>query len=76
MTQEKTMTIIIYTHPDCPYSVAAKDDYQRKGVDFHEIDVSLQPEAIPDLERLTGGERITPVIVEGEAITVGFHGVG
>ena len=25
---------------------------------------------------LTGGERITPVTVEGELVTVGFHGVG
>ncbi len=76
MTQEKTATIIIYTHPDCTYSVAAKDDYAKRGVQFKEIDVTLQPESIPDLERLTGGERITPVIVEGETVTVGYHGVG
>ena len=76
MTQEKTATIVLYTHPDCPYSAAAKDDYEQKGVVFREIDVTLQPDAIPELERLTGGERITPVVVEGETVTVGFHGVG
>ena len=76
MTQEKTATIIVYTHPDCSYSAAAKDDYLKKGVEFQEIDVTLRPEMIPELERLTGGERITPVIVEGETVTVGYHGVG
>ena len=76
MSQEIPSTVIIYTHPDCPYSTAAKDDYQDRGVEFQEIDVSLQPEAIPDLERLTGGERITPVIVEGDSVIVGYHGVG
>ena len=76
MTQEKTATITIYTHPDCSYSTAAKDDFQSKGILFHEIDVTLHPEAVPELEKLTGGERITPVMVEGDEVTVGFHGVG
>ena len=76
MAQEKTASITIYTHPDCSYSTAAKDDYIRDGVEFYEIDVSRHPEAVPDLEKLTGGERITPVIVEGDTVTVGYHGVG
>ena len=76
MTEENRTTITIYTHPECPYSTAAKQDYQEKGLDFQEIDVTLRPETIPDLERLTGGERITPVIVENGTVTVGYHGVG
>ena len=76
MAQEKTATITLYTHPDCTYSDAQRDDYQKTGVDFQEIDVTLHPEAIPELERLTGGERITPVIVEDGTVTVGYHGVG
>ena len=76
MTQEKTTTITIYTHPDCSYSTAQKEDFIEQGTEFHEIDVSLHPEAVPDLEKLTGGERITPVVVEGDTVTVGYHGVG
>ena len=76
LTQQKAATIIIYTHPDCSYSYAAKEDFLQNGVEFHEIDVSLHPEAIPEVERLTGGERITPVVVEGDKISVGYHGVG
>ena len=76
MTQQNTATIIIYTHPDCSYSAAAKDNFQKSGVEFREIDVTLHPEAVPELERLTGGERITPVVVDGDTVTVGYYGVG
>ena len=34
MTQEKIATITIYTHPDCSYSAAQKDDYIKDGVEF------------------------------------------
>ena len=68
-------TIVIYTHPDCSYSSAAKDEFLRNGIPFKEIDLSINPEAWQEVERLTGGERTTPVIVEGELVTVGFHGI-
>ena len=76
MALQKTATIVVYTHPECSYSSAAKDDFRQKGIVFVEIDVTLHPEAVPELERLTGGERITPGIVEGDPVTVGYHGVG
>ena len=49
--------------------------FNRK-ITFHEIDISLHPEAIPELEKITGGEHITPVIVTGDEITIGFNGIG
>ena len=76
MTQEKTATITLYTHPECNYSDVQREEYLRDGVEFTEIDVTLHPEAIPELEKLTGGERITPVVVDGDTVIVGYHGVG
>ncbi len=76
MPETKTPTIVVYTHPDCAYSTAVKIDYNNRGIDFKEIDIAVHPEAIPELERLAGGERITPVVVEGDKITVGFNGIG
>ena len=75
MTQEKTGTIIVYTHPDCSYSADAKSDFKRRGIEFREIDVSRDPAAAAEVERLAG-ERITPVIVQGEEVIVGFNGMG
>ena len=66
--------IVVYTHPDCPFSAQAKMHYRRQRVAYTEIDVSKQPERIPDLLALSGGERITPIIVEDGAVTIGFQG--
>ena len=69
-------TIVMYTHPDCSYSDAARDELLQNDISFREVDLNVTPEAWQEVERLTGGERITPVIVEGDLVTVGFHGVG
>jgi glutaredoxin len=76
VTQEATTTILLYTHPDCNYSDAQRADFVKDGVEFTEIDISVHPERIDELVQLTGGERITPVLVEGDKISVGYFGVG
>ena len=67
---------ILYTHPDCTYSSALQSELDEAGTEYQAIDLALQPEAWADLEKLTDGERITPVLVEDGVVTVGFHGVG
>ena len=74
MTQEATATIIVYTHPDCAFSAALKMDLRRRRVQYQEIDLAREPDKIPDLVALTNGERITPVMVEGEQVIIGFNG--
>jgi glutaredoxin len=73
---QDTRTIIIYTHPDCDASAQAKADFQKDGIAYSEIDVTAMPSAVEDLERLTGGERITPVILDGDMVIIGYGGVG
>ena len=74
MTQANQSDTLIYTHPDCAYSAAAKMEYRRNKVQYIEIDVSKQPDKIPDLLELTNGERVTPVIVENGQVSIGFKG--
>ena len=74
MTQSSETPVTIYTHPDCAYSQAAKMDYRHRSVSFVEIDVSKEKDKIDDLLSLTGGERVTPVIVENGQATIGFKG--
>ena len=68
--------LIVYTRPDCTYSDALLHDLEKDGVEYQQIDLEEHPEHIEELERLTGGERITPVMVEGELVIVGYHGIG
>ena len=74
LTTEAQPEIILYTHPDCPFSAQAKMHYRRQRVAYTEIDVSKRPDQVPALLELSGGERITPIIVENGAVTVGFQG--
>lgn len=69
-------TVVMYTHPDCSFSDALKDEFNESGKLFEEINLALNPEKWPELEELTGGERITPVLIENGEVSVGFHGVG
>lgn len=48
--------------------------YRRQRVAYTEIDVAKQPEQVPALLELSGGERITPIIVEDGVVTIGFQG--
>ncbi|MCY4367265.1 MAG: UXX-star (seleno)protein family 2 [Chloroflexi bacterium] len=74
MTTENTTGIVIYTHPDCSFSAAAKMDYRRSKTAYTEIDLAKQPDQIPALLELTDGERVTPVIVHDGTVTIGFKG--
>ncbi len=68
--------IVVYTHPDCDYSRVLKKDLDEAGVTYREIDISIVPGAMQELQRLTGGERITPVMVEDGNVIIGYNGVG
>ncbi len=74
MTQTDQATYILYTHPDCAFSAAAIMDYRKRKIAFTQIDVSKQTDKIAELEELTGGERLTPVMVENGTVIIGFKG--
>ena len=74
MTQASQPAIVMYTHPDCAYSAAAKADFRKRKIAYTEIDVAKQRDKVAELIKLTSGERVTPVIVENGQVTVGFKG--
>lgn len=63
----------IYTKKGCPYCAAAKEDFQKRDIDFEEIDLTEDPIKISEMVKLSGGRQV-PVIVEGNNVTVGFGG--
>jgi glutaredoxin len=74
VTQETQPSIVIYTHPDCAYSAAAKMEFRRNRIKYTEVDISKQRDKIPELLEFSNGERVTPVIVENGQVTIGFKG--
>jgi glutaredoxin 3 len=66
--------VTIFGKDSCPYTQAARDDYQRRGAPFEYINVKKNP---AELERMLGyskGRRAVPVIVENDRVTIGFGG--
>ena len=69
--------IELYTTAGCPYSEAAREDLEWRGVDFIEYDVENDPEARRRMLKLTEGNRTVPVIFEeGKPVRVGWMGQG
>ena len=66
--------VTIYTKEGCPYCAAAKKHYAEQGISFKEIDIYDTPGAKDEVVKLTGGQRIVPVIVEEGKVTAGFGG--
>jgi len=69
--------IELYTRVGCPYSEAAREDLEWRGIDFVEYDVEKDEEARRRMLELTGGNRTVPVIFEeGKPVQVGWMGRG
>jgi glutaredoxin 3 len=67
----------LYTTAGCPYSAAAREDLEWRGVDFVEYDVEKDREAYERMLELTSGNRTVPVIAEeGKPAQVGWCGQG
>jgi glutaredoxin 3 len=67
----------LYLTASCPYSAAAREDLEWRGVDFVEYDVEQDREAYERMLELTGGNRTVPVIVEEDkSIQIGWMGQG
>ena len=67
----------LYTASGCPYSAAAREDLEWRGIDFVEYDVERDREAYERMLDLTGGNRTVPVIIEeGKPVQVGWRGQG
>jgi len=66
--------VLIYGKDACPYTQAARDDYQARKVPFRYINVKKDRAELDRMLVLTGGRRQVPVIVEAGQVTVGFGG--
>lgn len=71
------MQVELYVTVGCPYSEAAREDLEWRGVDFVEYDVERDAKARERMLGLTGGNRTVPVIVEeGKPVQIGWMGQG
>ncbi|MDD4931778.1 MAG: glutaredoxin family protein [Candidatus Colwellbacteria bacterium] len=66
------ITIKIYSTPFCGYCKMAKDFFDKNGLSYEEIDVSIDEAAAKEMVAKTNQMGV-PVIEIGEDIVVGFN---
>lgn len=66
--------ILIFGKDNCPYTSAARDDYQKSGKAFQYINVVKDRSELKRMLDFSGGVREVPVIVENGEVTIGYAG--
>jgi len=64
------MPAVLYTTAGCPHCDAIRARLVADGIPFREIDVVREPQAIPELLKLTRGRRVVPVVVRDGRIEI------
>ena len=61
--------IVVYSGPQCPYCVRAKDLFKRKGVAFTEYDVKSDTARFEEMLAISNGRRTIPqIFINGQHI--------
>ncbi len=66
--------VLLYTRTGCTFCAQKRAELNTRGVAFREINVSDAPQMIPELLKLTRGQRTVPVVVEGGRILIAPDG--
>ncbi len=64
--------ITIYTTPTCPYCQMAKSFMTERGVEYEEVDVTKDRDALMKMQQISGQMGV-PVITDGDQVIVGFN---
>ena len=62
--------VVIFGKDTCPYTLAARDDYARRGVAFEYVNVKKNPAELDRMLEYSLGRRAVPVIVEEDGSVV------
>ena len=68
------MGVQIYGKSDCPYTSAARRDFEKRGVAVEYFDVEEDAAAMREFLQLSRGDRRVPLIVDGGRVSQGFGG--
>ncbi len=66
--------VTIFGKDSCPYTQAAIEDHERRGIEFEYVNVKKNAGELQRMLVFSRGQRRVPVIVEGERVTIGFGG--
>ena len=65
------MKIKIFSTPNCPYCIKAKEYLKEKGLEFEEIDISKDQDAAQDIIKRSKQMSVPVIEIDGELV-IGF----
>lgn len=66
--------VLIFGKDACPYTSAARADYEKSGIPFEYINVLADKKELNRMLSYSKGKREVPVIVEKDKVTIGYGG--
>jgi glutaredoxin 3 len=68
--------VVIYTKTGCPYCQKAVEDYKARGVEFKEVNTSLDTAAKQLVQDKFGARRVPVIVENGKLVSTGYNGGG
>ncbi len=62
------MTIEMYTSQPCSYCINAKTLLKQKGLDYTEIDISMDTDKANEMIERSGNQTVPQIFIDGESI--------
>jgi len=60
--------VVVYATQFCPFCVRAKYLLDHKGIEFTEIDVSINPQLRGEMQRLSGGYTVPQIFINDQPV--------
>jgi glutaredoxin len=68
--------ILVYSTIDCGYSTKLMEELDNSGIEYEKINLSLYPKRWDEVTKHTDGQKISPVMIAGDKVTIGYNGLG
>ncbi|MFL2762108.1 MAG: Uxx-star family glutaredoxin-like (seleno)protein [Dehalococcoidia bacterium] len=68
--------ILVYSTIDCGYSTKLMEELDTSGIEYEKINLSLYPKRWDEVTKHTDGQKISPVMIDGDKVTIGYNGLG
>ena len=68
--------VLVYSTIDCGYSTKLMEELDSSGIAYEKINLSLYPKRWDEVTIHTDGQKISPVMINGDDVTIGYNGLG
>lgn len=68
--------LLIYTKTGCPYCKSAMEHYEKEGIPFTEVNVTIDSNAYKTIKEEFNATKVPVIVKDGQLMEIGFQGGG